>query len=122
MQKGFMTAHYKNIIDLAYNAFNVRDIDTVLSVMHPDVYWPNGWEGGYVEGHRGVRDYWTRQWKEIDPNVKPVSMKENENGQIEVVVHQVAKDMQGNILFDGMVKHVYTIEHGLIKSMEIEQP
>jgi hypothetical protein len=117
-----MKEQYKNMINHAYEAFNERDIDTVLSYMHQDVHWPNGWEGGYVEGHDEVRAYWTRQWKEIDPNVKPVSFKENESGQIEVEVRQMAKDMNGNILFDGVVKHVYTIDNGLIKSMEIEKP
>jgi hypothetical protein len=33
--------------------------------MDADVHWPNGWEGGYVEGHDEVRDYLTRQWKEL---------------------------------------------------------
>jgi len=28
-----------------YKAFNDRDIDTVLAVMHADVDWPNGVEG-----------------------------------------------------------------------------
>jgi hypothetical protein len=120
-KKIVMEERYKNIINLAYEAFNARDVDTVLSVMHPDVHWPNGWEGGYVEGHSGVRDYWLRQWKEIDPSVKPLSFEENEIGQIEVHVHQVAKDMQGNILFDGIVKHIYTIADGLIESMEIQK-
>jgi hypothetical protein len=116
-----MTEHDKNIINLAYEAFNARDIDTVLSFMDQNVYWPNGWEGGHIEGHGEVRAYWKRQWKEINPNVKPISFEENGSGQIEVEVHQVVKDMQGNILFDGIVKHVYTIGNGLIKSMEIEK-
>ena len=34
-----------------YAAFNRREIDTVLAAMHPDVDWPNGWEGGRVHGH-----------------------------------------------------------------------
>ena len=116
-----MTGPYKNIIDRAYEAFNARDIDTLLSMMHQDVHWPNGWEGGFVEGRNEVRDYWTRQWKEINPSVTPVAIKENEIGQIEVHVRQVVKDMLGNTLFDGMVRHVYTMDNGLIKSMEIEE-
>ena len=117
-----MASQYEDLIKKAYSAFNARDIDTVLSIMHPDVHWANGWEGGYVEGHSGVRDYWTRQWKEIDPNVKPISVKEKKDGQIEVEVHAIVKDMKGIVLFDGMVKHIYTIENGKIKSMEIEKP
>jgi hypothetical protein len=69
---------------------------------------------GYVEGHDEVRNYWTRQRKEINPNVEPVSVNENENDEIEVNVHQVVKDMQGNALADGMVKHIYTLKNGLI--------
>lgn len=82
---------YQELINRAYQAFNVRDIDTVLSLMHPDVDWPNGWEGGYVKGHDEVRNYWLRQWQELDLTVTPVSMRENPNGQIDVVVHQLIK-------------------------------
>jgi hypothetical protein len=46
---------------------------------------------------------------------------ERQDGQIEVVVHQIAKDLQGNVLFDGMVRHIYTIENGLIQNMEVEK-
>lgn len=109
------------MIRQAYAAFNSRDIDAALSIMHPDVHWPNGWEGGYVNGHKEVKNYWTRQWKEIDSKAEPVAIKEKQNGQIEVDVHQTAKDLQGNVLFDGMVKHIYTIENGLVKNMEIEK-
>jgi hypothetical protein len=117
-----MMPPYQNLIKQAYTAFNARDIDAVLLLMHTDVHWPNGWEGGYVEGQEAVRDYWTRQWKEIDPHVEPVGFKERQDGTIEVDVHSVVKDPAGKLLFDGMIRHVYTVEDGLIKSMEIEKP
>ena len=58
----------------------------------------------------------------MNPNVEPVSIKKIKEGLIEVEVHQIAKDSHGNVLFDGMVKHLYTIKNGLIKNMEIEKP
>jgi hypothetical protein len=61
----------RELLSRAYAAFNARDIEAVLSMMHPDVEWPNGMEGGYVYGHNGVRAYWTRQWRLIDPLVEP---------------------------------------------------
>jgi len=88
--------------------------------MTPDAHWPNGWEGGYVEGHDDVRAYWTRQWKELDPHVQPLSIHQREDEKIVVNVHQQVKDVYGKSLFDGMVKHIYTLENGLIKSMDIE--
>jgi nuclear transport factor 2 (NTF2) superfamily protein len=109
----------QSLILKAYDAFNRRDIDTVLSLMHPDVHWPNGWEGGYVEGHEQVRDYWTRQWKELDPHVLPVSFTITPENRVETAVHQIVKDKQGKLLADSIVTHIYSFEDELIKSMEI---
>lgn len=115
-----MTTTLKDLIRKAYSAFNGRDIDTALSTMQPDVQWPKAWEGDHISGHDEIRKYWTRQWSEINPTVEPVGFRERENGTLEVEVHQKVKDLQGNSVFDGMVKHVYGFEDGLIKRMDIE--
>jgi len=115
-----MSESYSNLITQAYDAFNSRDINGALQLMHQDVHWPNGWEGGYVEGHEAVREYWTRQWKEIEPFVNPLSIQERSDGRLDVEVKQVAKDKQGNTLFDGIIHHVFLVTDGLISSMEIE--
>lgn len=39
---------------------------------------------------------------------------------MKVKVHQNVKDLQVNLMFDGLVKHIYTFEIGLIKTMDIE--
>ena len=108
------------LIKTAYAGFNNREVDKVLSVMHPDIHWPKAFEGGYVIGHDAVRAYWTRQWSEINPKVTPVGFSVRENGALEVEVDQLVKDLEGNILFDGKVKHVYTITNGLLLQMDIE--
>lgn len=105
----------------AYEAFNARDMDGALSTMVVDVAWPNGMEGGTVHGHDGVRAYWTRQWGMIDPHVDPLSFHEDESGRIVVSVHQVVRDFSGKLLQDRMVEHVYTLENGLIRSMDIRE-
>lgn len=110
---------FTKLIHHAYEAFNKRDIDEVLSLMNTDVHWPNGWEGGYVSGHDEVRDYWTRQWKELNPTVIPVSTDQKSENEMEVTVHQIVKDMQGNLLFDAIIKHIYTFRNDKIQSMEI---
>jgi ketosteroid isomerase-like protein len=108
------------LIKNAYAAFNARDIDAILQVMHPEIKWPKAWEGGYAKGHEEVRDYWQRQWKEIDPKVTPVGFYERENSTLAVDVDQLVKDLDGIILFDGKVTHVYVISDGLLQQMEIE--
>jgi hypothetical protein len=112
----------RDLLISIYNAFNACDIDAVLAAMHPDVEWPNGWEGGRVYGHQGLRDYWRRQWAAIDPHVEPVGFEADEVGRTVVKVHQVVRDPQGKVLSEGTVEHVYLIEDGLIKRMEIRTP
>lgn len=116
-----MTTTHHNLIRNAYAAFNARDIDAVLLALHPDVQWSNGWEGGYVYGHEEVRKYWTRQWEELDPRVEPIGITQRQDGCIEVEVHQTVKDQRGTFLFEGMVKHVYTLKNGQISRMDIEK-
>lgn len=111
---------YQTTLDRLYQDFNARDIDAVLALVHTDVTWPNGWEGGYVHGHDEVRAYWLRQWQQINPNVVPVSFQVRPGGEVAVDVHQVIKDLEGQILTDGQVTHVYTFEGGKVRRMVID--
>jgi hypothetical protein len=109
------------LLQKVYAEFNAREIDSILRVMHPEVIWPNGMEGGTVYGHQGIREYWTRQWKIIDPSVVPNRFVISEDNRIAVDVHQVVRDLEGNLLRDAIVQHIYSFEDGLIKSMEIRE-
>jgi hypothetical protein len=63
----------------------------------------------------------TRQWCVIDPHVEPRRFSTNDAGRIVVDVHQVVRDRSGRIVTDQMVQHVYVLERGLIKHMEIRK-
>jgi ketosteroid isomerase-like protein len=102
-----------------YADFNARDVEAVLGHMHPDVDWPNGWEGGRLRGHAEVRDYWMRQFAAIDARVEPVGFTEDPEGRIAVEVQQTVKDLDGTVVSDGRVTHVYTLRDGLVTRMDI---
>jgi ketosteroid isomerase-like protein len=104
-----------------YDAFNERDLERALAAMHPDVHWPNGWEGGWVEGREGVRQYWERQWAAIDPSVEPKAFRAEADGRITVSVHQVVRDLAGKVLADQEVEHIYQLEDGFIRRMDIRK-
>jgi hypothetical protein len=104
-----------------YEAFNARDIDAVLRQLTADVDWPNAWEGGRVHGHEGVRDYWTRQWAVIDPTVKPVGFTTRSDGSIAVEVDQLARGLDGTLLGEGRVFHVYVFRDDLVARMDVEE-
>jgi hypothetical protein len=104
-----------------YDAFNARDIDAVLATMTDDVDWPNGWEGGRVLGREAVRAYWTRQWAAIDPTVEVVGVQERSDGTVAVDVDQLVRDLDGAVIAQGRVVHVYTLRDGLFARMDIEE-
>lgn len=106
-------------LTLVYDRFNARDIAAVLAVMHEDVVWANGMEGGHVRGRDGVRAYWTRQWEMIDPHVEPVAYSTSRDGEVVVEVHQIVRNLHGDVLADQMVGHIFRIEDGLIKRFDI---
>ena len=107
------------LLKRVYDGFNARDIESVLAAMHDDVIWANGMEGGHVHGHDGVRSYWTRQWAIIDPHVEPVGFSDGPEGEVVVEVHQVVRDLDGNLLADKMVGHVFRIKNRLVKRFDI---
>jgi ketosteroid isomerase-like protein len=110
----------RRLTDL-YAAFNRRDVPALLAAMTPDVAWPNGWEGGTVRGRDEVRDYWTRQWAEIDPTVVPTGFGLEDDGRIAVTVHQVVRDAAGAVIADRTVTHVYRFDGALVSEMEIRE-
>jgi len=110
-----------SMLTLAYQHFNQRNIDAALALMHQEVDWPNGMEGGTEHGHEAVRNYWLRQWTQIDPDVEPIDFRLQEDGRIDVTMHQVVRDMQGKLLGDQLIHHIYTVENYLIKTMQIQK-
>jgi hypothetical protein len=109
----------ERLLRTAYAAFNARDIDAALATMAPDVALPKAFKGGFARGHQEVRAYWTEQWSEIDPHVEPTSFRPEAAGRTLVHVHQVVRDMAGALVADGYVGHRFTIEFGLIRTMEV---
>ena len=110
----------EEILRSAYRAFNARDIEGAVALMHPDVDWPNAWEGGRVVGRRAVTDYWTRQFKAVSSTVEPEGFTADPDGAITVDVHQVVRDAQtGELLSDSQVRHRYRFAGDLVTRMEV---
>ena len=110
----------KALIGQAYAAFNERDAEGVLALMSDDVSWPKAAEGGRIVGKQEVRDYWTRQWVVFNVRVEPQEIVNLGNDKFEVRVRQLVKNVEGDLLFDGEVGHIYTIKDGQIKSMALK--
>ena len=75
--------------------------------------------GGWVNGRDAVREYWQRQWAAIDPRVEPRAFSTDAKGRISVSVHQTVHDLTGRLFSDQIVEHVYEMQDGLVRRMEI---
>ncbi|BDA75161.1 hypothetical protein RIVM261_033320 [Rivularia sp. IAM M-261] len=109
----------QQFLQYLYEAFNKGEIETIISVMHPDVKWANGVEGGFVYGRDAVREYWTNQYKVIQVQLETLKFETDENNRNIVTVHQIVRDLQGNLLADATIQQIFTIENNLISLYEI---
>ena len=55
------------------------------------------------------------------PRVDVFEVVDREAGKTDVKVHQVVKNLKGDILSDTELWHVYTIANGLIERMDIKE-
>jgi nitroimidazol reductase NimA-like FMN-containing flavoprotein (pyridoxamine 5'-phosphate oxidase superfamily)/ketosteroid isomerase-like protein len=112
-------AETESTLRAAYRAFNERDVEAAIALMHPQVEWPNAWEGGCVIGREAVADYWRRQFEEISSKVEPERFVLEPDGSVTVVVRQIVHDAgSGALIADERVGHRHWIEDGLIVRMD----
>lgn len=110
----------EELLRAAYSAFNDRDLEAVLALMHRDVDWPNAWEGGRVAGRDAVAAYWSRQFEAISSRVEPEAFAEMEDGSVSVEVHQVVRDAStGELISDSRADHRWWFEEGLVVRMDV---
>jgi SnoaL-like domain len=115
------------LVKRLYEDFNARNIDSVLAMLTEDVIWANAMDGGYVRGHEGIREYWTRQWSMVSPHVEPVALRKGDDGSIFVEVIQTVRDLEGNLLQDqthGLkdktVGHIFRFKDGRVSHFDVQ--
>lgn len=103
-----------------YEAFNKREIETIISLMRPDVKWENAMEGGFVYGRDAVREYWRKQFEIVQPQLEPLNFEMDENDRSVVTVHQIVRDLDGKTLMEKTIQQMFTFENDLISVFEIK--
>jgi len=66
-----------------------------------------------------VREYWQKQFEIIHGQLEPLEYETDENDRSIVTVHLVVRDLEGNLLLEKTVQHIFTIENDLINLFEI---
>ncbi len=107
------------LLRTSYAAFNARDITVTLRALAPDVEWADQLEGVTVHGPEAVADYWKRQWAVMDPHFELKHFEFDRNGHVVVTLIQTVRGMDGVTISQGLVRHVYEFEKGLVRRMRI---
>jgi NAD(P)-dependent dehydrogenase (short-subunit alcohol dehydrogenase family)/ketosteroid isomerase-like protein len=113
---------HENLVQRAYQAFNSREIEGGVALMDPDVDWANVPQGGFIHGHEQVRDHWRQQFVQVDPYIEVADIRERPDGRVEARVRQIVRRRDGAEVTEERQIHVFTIENGRIKRMEVRAP
>jgi limonene-1,2-epoxide hydrolase len=105
------------MLEALYRAFNERDIDAALDHLAPGVDWPNAATGERLHGRDAVKAYWQKQWQEIDPTVEPMRINIAPDGKAHVLVDQLVRALDGEILQNLKVEHVFEFDGPFISRM-----
>jgi hypothetical protein len=113
-------ADAEEVLWSAYRAFNARDIEGAIQLMHAEVDGPT--PGRAVACSAGRRFATTRAGssRPSRANVEPERFTEEPDGSITVDVHQVVHDAHtGELISDSRVRHRYRLEDGLVVTMDV---
>ena len=106
-------------LEHAYQLFNERDIDSLLSMVTDDVEWPDVANRAVLRGKEAMRRYWDAQFAVGDPRVTPTAFIEA-GDDVVAVVDQRIFDFEGQLLVPPtVVFHRYTFDGELIRRMVV---
>ena len=106
-------------LEALYEAYNRRDVPTMVAGLDPQAEWMDMIEGVPIKGRDAVGAYWTEQFKLMDFEVTPVAMDALPDGRMVVTAAQTTRKPDGTHWGSDKVTHVITFgPDGLILRMD----
>ncbi len=107
------------MIEEFYHAFNTRDLDMFLEHLAPGVELPDILTGGEIHGRDEVPAFCQKQWQEIDPTVEPMRINIAADGSAHVLVDQLIRALDGEVLQNRRVEHIFEFEGPFIRRLTV---
>jgi hypothetical protein len=108
-----------DLITRLHDALNRRDLDAAMAQIHPRARFRDYLEGGEVEGHVAVRDFYQRLFDTLSPGLDLITLKTLPGGRVRADIQSSVRDRSGHLWSDTRVVAIYTITDGLISSVEL---
>jgi ketosteroid isomerase-like protein len=78
------------LVRRAFDALNAGDVDTAARLMHPDVTWPRGPEGGALQGRDEFRAHWAERLSNVSIYLEPIDFVFAEDDLV-VTTHEIVR-------------------------------
>jgi ketosteroid isomerase-like protein len=101
-----------------YKALDVKDVDAVMALLHPDADFPNQLDGTRLHGAAAVRAYYVRAFGLITAESTPTAFHPRPDGTMEVRVHHHVTSLEGALWHDGPVDYSFDFRDGLISRLD----
>jgi len=111
-----------DLIGRLHDALNRRDLDAAMAQIHPQARFKDYLDGGEVEGHAAVREFYQRLFDTIAPDLDLIALKALPDGRIQADIQSSVRARGGQLWSDTRVVAVYQITDGLISSVELQEP
>jgi len=91
----------------------------------PCGYWPRtwsgrtNWQGVTLHGRDAVGEYWRLQWAVLDHQFEMKHFELDANGHLVVTLVQTVRGLNGTAISQGLVRHIYAFENGLVRRMRV---
>ena len=106
----------KQQVASAYEAFNAREAETGLSLLHPDVEWDDG-EGHMLQSLAAVRRHWQQQWAAADAKVELLALLDAPDDDVSAHVRLITRSEGGRVARE--LRNEFHFSDGLIRCMRI---
>ncbi|HEX7781977.1 MAG TPA: nuclear transport factor 2 family protein [Sphingobium sp.] len=110
----------KEVVLAAYDAYNARDAEAILTFVSDDVDWPDG--DKRLHGRDALRQYWLNQWTGTRTHDTPTDVTELSDGRIRVRLDQIVRDMDGAEISRGTFEYFFELRDDLITRLDIIKP
>jgi ketosteroid isomerase-like protein len=103
----------------AYALFNAKDVDGFVTLLDPDIVWPDLAGGPTLRGVEAVRNYWRSAFSVVSARVMPHEFLVDDDAVI-VVIEREVLDADGRSLGPAaVVVHRVTFRDGRIAKLSI---
>jgi ketosteroid isomerase-like protein len=103
-----------------YEALTRRDIEALMTMMHPQARFEDFLEGGEIAGPGAVRAFFERLFGTLAPDFDLISVKSRPDGRVQAEMQVVTHDRSGHVWSDTRSYAIHAVIDGLIHNIELQ--